>query len=989
MKMKQTFALLCAGAMVITGSAFPVNVQASADWVWNEEVSESGYKKVPYTELTTTADTEADNESSTGEGAASPGTGHAVNATDGVITSYYHSCYSGDNQPNREDGALTGNNTITVELQNAQSIQGITYLPRQDAFGNGTVTEFSVSVQKDGTENWENVGNNLHISYNNPGANWSAENKSEKEFVFDAEVENVKKVKLTVIHTDGSAPNQHISAAEISILTPVKKDAETEALKIRIREKLAQMESQMELNVLSGNADSGKVYSRAKFDPIKAEAEAKLAQESTTKEELEAVFQQLEQFKMEFQDELGTGVYVSDLTHLSGNTAWGGVKKDLCPDGNRLIAIKKDTSTINTYTKGIGAHEPSSIVYDVTGYKMFSADIGVENHQIASDGGVFANVKAKFKVSTSTDGSNYTQQYYAEDLSANGGLRSIRVKLPEGTTHMKLECPASAWNNGNGGKLHTCWANAKLYETVEIAVTGITLDQDALALKVGGTEEQKTATLQAAITPEDATDQEVLWESDNEEVATVDGGVVTASSIVYDVTGYKMFSADIGVENHQIASDGGVFANVKAKFKVSTSTDGSNYTQQYYAEDLSANGGLRSIRVKLPEGTTHMKLECPASAWNNGNGGKLHTCWANAKLYETVEIAVTGITLDQDALALKVGGTEEQKTATLQAAITPEDATDQEVLWESDNEEVATVDGGVVTAHKAGNATIKVSSVNYPNITAQCIVTVTRDDTALEEAIAAAESRMKEENFAEKYTEATRKALEDDLADAKAAKDNTALSVEEVKLIVESLKTSIEGLQLKAVVTINNNGNTETKYCEVGDQVRVVAAQAPEGKKFSHWTVNEKPICYNESYTFTVYKDIAVTSVYVEEAEEIQKEVSVLCDVSYANGRVKFLSKYSVPTDADYKVIKAGVVATDSTGYAAIQEVQQELTLDTTATTRLKKYGVNTDLYLANFTQYLKTSRTTTWYARGYVTYQDNSGEQHTVYSDMAQYTIR
>ena len=132
-----------------------------------------------------------------------------------------------------------------------------------------------------------------------------------------------------------------------------------------------------------------------------------------------------------------------------------------------------------------------------------------------------------------------------------------------------------------------------------------------------------------------------------------------------------------------------------------------------------------------------------------------------------------------------------------------------------------------------------------------------------------------------------------------------------------------------------------------------------------------------------------MTSVYIEEAEEVQKEVSVLCDVSYANGRVKFLSKYSVPADTGCNVIRAGVVATDSTGYAAIQEVQQELTLDTTATTRLKKYGVNTDLYLANFTQYLKTSRATTWYARGYVTYQDNSGERHTVYSDMAQYTIR
>ena len=590
-------------------------------------------------------------------------------------------------------------------------------------------------------------------------------------------------------------------------MTPVKKDAETEALKIRIREKLAQMESQMELNVLSGNADSGKVYSRAKFDPIKAEAEAKLAQESTTKEELEAVFQQLEQFKMEFQDELGTGVYVSDLTHLSGNTAWGGVKKDLCPDGNRLIAIKKDTSTINTYTKGIGAHEPSSIVYDVTGYKMFSADIGVENHQIASDGGVFANVKAKFKVSTSTDGSNYTQQYYAEDLSANGGLRSIRVKLPEGTTHMKLECPASAWNNGNGGKLHTCWANAKLYETVEIAVTGITLDQDALALKVGGTEEQKTATLQAAITPEDATDQEVLWESDNEEVATVDGGVVTA--------------------------------------------------------------------------------------------------------------------------------------------------------------------------HKAGNATIKVSSVNYPNITAQCIVTVTRDDTALEEAIAAAESRMKEENFAEKYTEATRKALEDDLADAKAAKDNTALSVEEVKLIVESLKTSIEGLQLKAVVTINNNGNTETKYCEVGDQVRVVA-QNVEDKKFSHWTFNGTPICYSSPYTFTVYGNTTIEAVYVENNVVVEKKAIVTVTAFYdkATSKANFLVKRSLPEGSTVK--EHGIILTDSTGWDKLGKEGFVINAERTVKGTAKTKGL-----IGNYSYAMKSTRATTWYGKGYVIYTDKTGEEHTLYSDV------
>ena len=97
----------------------------------------------------------------------------------------------------------------------------------------------------------------------------------------------------------GSAPNQHISAAEISILTPVKKDAETEALKIRIREKLAQMESQMELNVLSGNADSGKsIFQSKNLIRLRQRQKQKLAQESTTKRRNLGCFSNsLEQFQ--------------------------------------------------------------------------------------------------------------------------------------------------------------------------------------------------------------------------------------------------------------------------------------------------------------------------------------------------------------------------------------------------------------------------------------------------------------------------------------------------------------------------------------------------------------------------------------------------------------------------------------------------------------------------------------------------------------------
>ena len=98
------------------------------------------------------------------------------------------------------------------------------------------------------------------------------------------------------------------------------------------------------------------------------------------------------------------------------------------------------------------------------------------------------------------------------------------------------------------------------------------------------------------------------------------------------------------------------------------------------------------------------------------------------------------------------------------------------------------------------------------------------------------------------------------MENAKLAKENANLSVEDVKLVVDALNASIEELQLKAVVTINNNDQIETKYCEIGEQVRVVA-QTVKDKKFSHWTFNGTPICYSSPYILTVYGDTTIEVV--------------------------------------------------------------------------------------------------------------------------------
>lgn len=67
----------------------------------------------------------------------------------------------------------------------------------------------------------------------------------------------------------------------------------------------------------------------------------------------------------------------------------------------------------------------------------------------------------------------------------------------------------------------------------------------------------------------------------------------------------------------------------------------------------------------------------------------------------TVIIPTTGITLDQTSGTLTEGA-----TVTLTATVSPSNASNKSVTWETSNSTVATVTDGVVTALKAGNATI-------------------------------------------------------------------------------------------------------------------------------------------------------------------------------------------------------------------------------------------------------------------------------------------
>ena len=83
-------------------------------------------------------------------------------------------------------------------------------------------------------------------------------------------------------------------------------------------------------------------------------------------------------------------------------------------------------------------------------------------------------------------------------------------------------------------------------------------------------------------------------------------------------------------------------------------------------------------------------------------------------------IPATGIRLTETSAELDEG-----ETLELFYKLEPSDATTQGVVWASDNTDVATVDeDGIVTAVKAGTATITVSVKGQPEIKATCTITV-------------------------------------------------------------------------------------------------------------------------------------------------------------------------------------------------------------------------------------------------------------------------
>ncbi len=129
----------------------------------------------------------------------------------------------------------------------------------------------------------------------------------------------------------------------------------------------------------------------------------------------------------------------------------------------------------------------------------------------------------------------------------------------------------------------------------------------------------------------------------------------------------------------------------------------SSYTGSWYRNTSCANVGESFLSQ---DGTWWMDIS------EDGDNCRV-------KAY-TDRIPITGVSLDKTELEMFEG-----KEYALTVSSVPENASNQNVTWVSDNEAVATVDeNGIITAHTMGEATITCTSEEKSTLQAQCSVTV-------------------------------------------------------------------------------------------------------------------------------------------------------------------------------------------------------------------------------------------------------------------------
>lgn len=182
------------------------------------------------------------------------------------------------------------------------------------------------------------------------------------------------------------------------------------------------------------------------------------------------------------------------------------------------------------------------------------------------------------------------------------------------------------------------------------------------------------------------------------------------------------------------------------------------------------------------------------------------------------------------------------------------------------------------------------------------------------------------------------------------------------------------------LITSSTAAAEEGKY-RIGTNLSLTADVAPSGQKFSHWKdADGKVLSYSKDYYMKVTADTTVEAAFVEDVTKVEMKPTIVItskDAFQVSGVIKvtFTATRDIPDS--FTLVSQGIIVTSDSGIAGSTD---NFVLG--GNNVKKATGSSTDKK-GIVTVNIKTAAGVTWFARGYVIYEDADGNQYTVYSDM------
>jgi len=229
---------------------------------------------------------------------------------------------------------------------------------------------------------------------------------------------------------------------------------------------------------------------------------------------------------------------------------------------------------------------------------------------------------------------------------------------------------------------------------------------------------KSTHQLSVAFTSKEGYEPDLAWESSDPSVATVKDGLVTAAglgeAVITAKTDYGLkVSCRINVVLDHIKPDLLEISLDKDVMIIGTTQEVNFYISPSNAYTAELIWYTSNERVVTVENRT-VKAVSPGEAIIYAKIGDM-----------IAECPVKVITSGPESIKLNASSLQLTKGdyAILTATVKPEEYASAEVRWTSSDEEVATVEDGLITAHNTGTAVITAAASN--GIKAECTITVT------------------------------------------------------------------------------------------------------------------------------------------------------------------------------------------------------------------------------------------------------------------------